>query len=131
MVWVARCSRCCCGGIRNVRYYFAADYVLDTDFRELRRGDDFVAVEPQVFDLLVYLIEHRERVVSKDELFAAIWQGRVVSESSLTSRINAARSAVGDSGDQQQLIKTLSRKGIRFVGEVSTDRSSIDIMQSR
>jgi TolB-like protein len=112
-----------------MRYYFAADYVLDTDCCELRRGGDFIAVEPQVFDLLVYLIQHRERVVSKDELLAAIWQGRIVSESSLTSRINAARCAVGDSGDQQLLIKTLPRKGVRFVGEVSTDRPSIGIMQ--
>jgi TolB-like protein len=89
---------------------------LDTDRRELRRGDDLVAVEPQVFDLLVFLIENRHRVVSKDDLIASVWRGRVVSESTLTSRINAARKAIGDSGEQQSLIRTIARKGIRFVG---------------
>ena len=78
--------------------YFFEAYALDPDRRELKRGSDLVALEPQVFDLLVYLIEHRERVVSKDDLIAAVWQGRVVSDSTLTSRINAARKAIGDSG---------------------------------
>jgi TolB-like protein len=91
-------------------------YVLDTDTRELRRGTELIAVEPQVFDLLVFLIENRERVVSKDDLIAAIWHGRIVSESTLTSRINAARKAIGDSGEQQSLIRTVARKGLRFVG---------------
>jgi DNA-binding winged helix-turn-helix (wHTH) protein len=94
------------------------DFSLDTDRRELRRGGDLVSVEPQVFDLLVYLIRNCDRVVSKDDMIAAIWAGRIVSESALTNRINAARTAVGDSGEQQRLIKTLQRKGIRFVGEV-------------
>jgi DNA-binding winged helix-turn-helix (wHTH) protein len=76
------------------------------------------ALEPQVFDLLAYLIEKRDRVVSKDDLLASIWHGRNVSESTVTSRINAARGAIGDSGDRQRLIKTFLRKGIRFVGEV-------------
>jgi TolB-like protein/Tfp pilus assembly protein PilF len=89
---------------------------LDADRRELRRGGELVAVEPQVFDLLVFLIENRDRVVSKDDLMASVWQGRVVSESTLTSRINAARKAIGDSGDQQSLIRTVARKGFRFVG---------------
>jgi TolB-like protein len=96
-------------------YCFDA-YVLDTGTRELKRGSDLVAIEPQVFDLLLYLIENRERVVSKDDLFAAVWQGRVVSESTLTSRINAARKAIGDSGEHQNLIRTIVRKGFRFVG---------------
>ncbi len=96
-------------------YCFEA-YALDTGTRELKRGSDLVALEPQVFDLLVYLIEHRERVVSKDDLIAAVWQGRVVSDSTLTSRINAARKAVGDSGEHQSLIRTIARKGFRFVG---------------
>ena len=74
-------------------------------------------VEPQVFDLLVYLIESRGRVVSKDDLIAAVWGGRIVSDSTLTSRINAARKAVGDSGGEQKLIRTIARKGFRFVGE--------------
>jgi TolB-like protein len=96
--------------------YFFEAYALDPDRRELRRGSDLVGLEPQVFDLLVYLIEHRERVVSKDDLIAAVWQGRVVSDSTLTSRINAARRAIGDSGEQQGLIRTIARKGFRFVG---------------
>jgi len=96
--------------------YFFEVYALDPDRRELKRGSDLVALEPQVFDLLVYLIENRERVVSKDDLIAAVWQGRVVSDSTLTSRINAARKAIGDNGEQQSLIRTIARKGFRFVG---------------
>jgi TolB-like protein len=88
------------------------------DRRELHRGERQVAIEPQVFDLLAHLIRHRDRVVSKDDLLATIWQGRVVSESALFNRINAARKAIGDAGDRQRLIKTLPRKGLRFVGEV-------------
>ena len=98
------------------------DCVLDTDRRELRRGAALVGVEPQVFDLLVHLLRHRDRVVSKDELLAAIWHGRIVSESALFNRINAARGAIGDSGSGQRLIKTLPRKGLRFVGDVREDR---------
>ena len=81
-------------------------------------------VEPQVFDLLVHLIRHRDRVVSKDDLLETIWQGRVVSESALFNRINAARQAIGDTGDRQRLIKTLPRKGLRFVGEVREEDAS-------
>jgi pimeloyl-ACP methyl ester carboxylesterase len=99
--------------------YSFAGYSLDLERRELRRGAELIALEPQVFDLLVYLVQNRERVVSKDDLIAAVWGGRIVSESTLTSRINAARKAVGDSGEQQKLIRTSARKGIRFVGEVS------------
>ena len=95
-----------------------ADHVLDASRRELRCGDERIAVEPQVFDLLVYLIENRDRVVSKDDLIASIWDGRIVSDSTLTSRVNAARRAVGDSGEEQKLIRTIARKGMRFVGVV-------------
>jgi len=94
------------------------NYALDTDRRELRHGAVAVAVEPQVFDLLAYLIENRERVASKDDLIAAVWGGRIVSESALTTRINAARCAIGDSGAEQRLIRTFARKGLRFVGAV-------------
>jgi TolB-like protein/Flp pilus assembly protein TadD len=100
-----------------LRYLFE-DYVLDTDRRELRLGDSLLPLAPQVFDILVYLIEHRERVVSKDDLIAAIWDGRNVSESALTTRLNGARIAIGDNGEEQRLIKTLPRKGFRFVGTV-------------
>src|SRR5260370_29768639 len=94
------------------------EYVLDGGRRELRRGSEQIALEPQVFDVLLYLAQNRNRVVSKDDLIASIWQGRIVSDSTLTSRINAARRAVGDSGDQQEMIKTYARKGFRFVGDV-------------
>jgi TolB-like protein/DNA-binding winged helix-turn-helix (wHTH) protein/cytochrome c-type biogenesis protein CcmH/NrfG len=93
-------------------------YVLDGRRRELRRGEEPIALEPQVFDVLLFLVQNRERVVTKDDLIAAVWDGRIISDSTLTSRITAARKAVGDSGEQQSLIKTYARKGFRFVGEV-------------
>ena len=99
---------------------------MDTDRRELRRGAALVAIAPQVFDLLTYLIRNRERVVSKDEVINEIWNGRSVSDAALTTRLNVARSAVGDSGDQQRLIKTLPRKGFRFVGPVRESGKLID-----
>jgi len=98
--------------------FFFEDNVLDPDRRELRRKGVLVSVEPQVFDLLVFLIRNRDRVVSKDDLIAGVWDGRIVSESTLASRINAVRRAIGDSGEQQRLIRTAARKGIRFVGAV-------------
>src|SRR5882757_5922946 len=98
--------------------YFFEDCALDTDRRELRRGPDVVPTTPQVFDLLEYLIRSRDRVVSKDDLVNAIWNGRIVSDAALTTRLNAVRRAIGDSGEQQRLIKTLPRKGFRFVGTV-------------
>jgi TolB-like protein len=101
------------------------DYCLDVTRQELRRGSDLIAVEPQVLDLLHYLIRNRERVVSKDDLIVDVWKGRAVSDSALTSRIAAARQAVGDTGHRQRLIRTLARKGIRFVGAVQeSDRST-------
>jgi TolB-like protein/cytochrome c-type biogenesis protein CcmH/NrfG len=100
------------------------DHLLDTDRRELSREQVPVAVEPQVFDLVVHLMENRDRVVSKDELIDKIWHGRSVSESTLTSRINAARKAIGDSGANQALIRTIARKGFRFVGAVQTQRGA-------
>jgi DNA-binding winged helix-turn-helix (wHTH) protein len=107
-----------------VQFLFA-DYVLDIDRRDLRRGSEPIAVGPQVFDLLVYLVQNREHVVTKDDLLDAIWSGRIVSESTLTSTINAVRKAVGDNGEAQKLIRTVARKGFRFVGEV-TERQSAD-----
>ena len=107
------------GRPENAKLLFLFDnYALDTDRRELRHGAVAVPVEPKVFDLLAYLIENRERVASKDDLIAAIWGGRIVSELALTSRINAARCAIGDTGAEQRLIKTFTRKGLRFVGAV-------------
>jgi TolB-like protein/DNA-binding winged helix-turn-helix (wHTH) protein len=95
-----------------------ADFVLDTDRRELRCRSELIALEPQVYDLLLYLVQHRDRVVSKDDLIASIWGGRITSDATLTSRIYAARKALGDSGEHQKLIRTVPRKGLRFVGEV-------------
>ena len=86
-------QRPCAGLEFNVRYLFE-DYALDIDRRELLRGTGLVSVEPQVFDLLLYLIRNRERVVSRDDLLASVWQGRIVSESALSTRINAARSCL-------------------------------------
>jgi len=87
--------------------------VLDIDRKELRRGADMVSITPQVFDLLAYLIRNRDCVVSKDDLIDAIWKGRIVSDAAVTTRLNAARSAIGDSGEEQRLIKTVPRKGFR------------------
>jgi TolB-like protein len=94
------------------------DHVLDIERRELRRGAEPVALEPQVFDLLVYLVRNRSRVVSKDDLIHDVWGGRIVSDSALTTRLNAARKAVDDSGAAQRVIRTMQRKGVRFIGEV-------------
>src|SRR5436190_10804591 len=102
--------------------YAFEGYLLDADRRELRRGAALIAAEPQTFDLLLYLIQNRERVVSKDDLMAAVWSGRIVSESTLSSQITAVRHAIGDDGMRQVLVRTLARKGFRFVGEVQEQR---------
>jgi TolB-like protein/tetratricopeptide (TPR) repeat protein len=105
-------------------HYLFEDLVLDVRRRELRRSDRVLAIEPKAFDLLVYLIANRERVVGKDDLIDAVWAGRIVSESALTTCINAARVAVGDSGEAQRLIKTLPRRGFRFVATVREQADS-------
>jgi TolB-like protein len=117
--YAAAATRTVGAQVRNdsLRYLFE-DFALDTDRRELRRAANVVQTTPQVFDLLDYLIRHRERVVSKDDLIIAVWNGRIVSDAALTTRLNAARTAIGDGGDRQRLIKTLPRKGFRFVGAV-------------
>lgn len=106
-----------------MRYLFE-EYAFDSDRRELHRGTDAVSITPQVFDLLDYLIRNRERVVSKDDLINAVWNGRSVSDAALTTRLNAARGAIGDSGEEQRFIKTLPRKGFRFVGQVREAREA-------
>src|SRR6478735_7305351 len=100
------------------------DYEIDVERRELRRAKTPVHVEPQVFDLLVYLVQNRDRVVSKEDLIGLVWGGRTVSDSTFTSRVNAARTAIGDSGRDQKLIRTISRKGLRFVGTVQEPENS-------
>lgn len=95
------------------------DCILDPDLRQLTRASGAISIGPQVFDLLLFLVENRARVVSKDDLLAAVWQGRIVSESTITSHINAARTAIGDNGQDQKFIRTVARKGFRFVGDVA------------
>ena len=101
------------------------NHVLDTSRQELSCGGEGVRVEPQVFDLLRYLLENRDRVVSKDDLFENIWESRIVSESTLTSRINAVRKAVGDSGRDQRLVRTIARRGFRFIGDVRVRQDEV------
>jgi len=104
---------------------FSCDNVsVDTDRRELRRGGRLCSVEPQVFDLLEYLLRNCDRVVSRDDMLSAVWNGRIVSEATLASRINAARIAIGDNGQDQRLIRTIPRRGVRFVGVVHTKETS-------
>lgn len=97
--------------------FFFAAYTIDSTRREIRQGDDVIHVEPQVFDLLLYLIENRDRVVGKNELFDAVWPGRTVSEATLSSRISAARRAIGDTGEKQAFIRTVPRRGFLFRGD--------------
>jgi DNA-binding winged helix-turn-helix (wHTH) protein len=106
-----------------VIYHFER-HSLDTETRELRRENTLVDLEPQVFDLLQFLIRNRARVVSKDDLVAQVWKGRIVSDSTLSSRVTAVRQAVGDSGKDQRLIRTFARKGLRFVGDVREQAES-------
>ena len=95
------------------------DHRLDIERRELRRGADIVDLEPKAFDLLAFLVLHRDRVVTKDDLLQGVWDGRIVSESALTTRINAVRRALGDDGTAQRLVRTFARKGVRFIGNVT------------
>ena len=106
------------------------DHRLDIARRELRRGTELVDLEPKVFDLLAFLIRNRDRVVSKDDLLEAIWDGRIVSESAITTRINALRRALGDDGATQKLVRTFTRKGLRFIGEV-TEQSEVLLRPAR
>jgi TolB-like protein/Tfp pilus assembly protein PilF len=106
-----------------VRYDFG-EHSLDVDRRELRRGSEQITIEPQVFDLIVYLLRNRDRVVSRDDLIAWVWAGRIVSDSAVTTRINATRRALGDSGTAQTIIRTIQRKGVRFIADVSEDSST-------
>jgi DNA-binding winged helix-turn-helix (wHTH) protein len=113
------------------------DHRLDLGRRELRRGGELVAIEPRAFDLLAFLVQHRNRVVGKEDLLNGVWRGRIVSDSALTTRINAVRRALGDDGAAQRLIRTVTGKGVRFVGEVvempepavtPTDKPSIAVL---
>ena len=103
-----------------MRFLFES-YCLDVDRRELTSGPEFVPIGPKVFDLLPHLVQNRNQVVTRDDLLQAVWDGRIVSESTLTSHVNAVRKAIGDTGKEQRLIRTVSRKGLRFVGQVRED----------
>ena len=103
-----------------MKYRFA-EFEIDLSQQELRRLGEPVHIEPQVFDLIVHLVRNNDRIVSKDELFETIWNGRIVSEATLSSRINAARRALGDNGNDQAFIWTLHKRGFRFVGNFRKD----------
>ena len=113
-----------------MRYLFE-DFTLDPSRRELLRGGELLAIEPRVFDLLVHLVRNRDKAVSRDELLATVWRGRVVSESALSTRISAVRAVLADDGDRQRLIRTLPRKGFRFVGTVKEDPLATGAQASR
>src|SRR3954454_14886063 len=102
----------------EVTMFRFSDHELDLRRHELRRGGAVVHLEPQVFDLLVFLLHNRDRIVSKDEILDAVWDGRIVSEAALSSRINAARKAVGDTGNDQAVIRTFHKRGFRFIADV-------------
>jgi pimeloyl-ACP methyl ester carboxylesterase/DNA-binding winged helix-turn-helix (wHTH) protein len=99
-----------------------ADCELDLAAHEIRRGGQPCAVEPQVFDLLAYLASNPTRLITKDELIAKVWDGRIVSDAALSSRIKSARRAIGDDGEQQRLIRTVHGRGFRFVAEIRADK---------
>jgi len=101
--------------------FFFANHQLDTDRRELFCGTELNTVEPRVLDLLIHLIQNRDRVVCKDELVASVWNGGIVSDTTITSHTYAARKAIGDTGKEKKLIRTIARKGLRFVGSVETE----------
>ena len=109
-------------GRGEVIYRFDS-FVLDAERRELWKGTNTIAIEPQVFDLMILLIENNGRVVSKDEIIEEIWDGRIVSDATLSSRINAARRAVDDNGKDQLIIRTIVRRGFRFVADVIVDEN--------
>ena len=100
-----------------MKYRFA-EFEIDLSQQELRRLGEPVHIEPQVFDLIVHLVRNHDRIVSKDELIETIWNGRIISEAALSSRINSARRALGDNGTDQVFIRTLHKRGFRFVGHV-------------
>jgi TolB-like protein len=105
--------------------YRFGTFELDTAKVELRAGDEVCAVEPQVFALLALLVENCERLVSKDEIIEKVWDGRVVSEAAVASRIKSARKALGDDGKSQRCIKTIHRQGFRFVADVKVSRAEV------
>src|SRR5210317_591186 len=106
--------------------YSFDDCILDSESFQLRVAGKPVATEPLVFDLLVYLIEHRDRIVTRDELLDNLWKGKIVTDAALAARLKDARRAVQDSGSRQAVIKTIHSRGYRFVAEVSAQAQQPD-----
>lgn len=96
-------------------------FTLDPERLELRSGESLLEAQPQVFSLIAYLLECRDRVVTKEEIFDHVWDGRIVSDGTLNARVNAARRALGDDGNAQKIIRTFPRRGFRFVADVESD----------
>jgi len=103
------------------------DFALDTARYELRRGDEVIRVEPQVFDVMTQLVSNHDRFVTKEQLFDSVWGGRFVGEAALTSRIKAARHALGDDGESQRYIRTVRGRGYQFVGTLSADPAATPV----
>ena len=115
---------------RNTLDFRFAGFEIDIPRRELRRASELVSIEPQVFDLLVHLVRNHDRIVTKDELIETVWKGRSISEAALSSRISTARRAIGDCGAEQKLIRTLNKRGFRFVGAVqAAGKTAIPVAQ--
>src|SRR5688500_18680946 len=102
------------------------EYEIDLAAFELRRDGQPCAVEPQVLELLAYLVRNAGRLVTKADLIEHVWDGRIVSDSTLASRVKSARRAIGDDGEQQRLIKTVHSRGVRFVGELRVEARPAD-----
>ncbi len=111
--------------------YRFGPFELDLARVELRSGDAVRPIEPQVFALLAFLVEHRERLVSRDEIIEKVWDGRIVSDSAVASRVKSARKALGDDGRAQQFIRTIHGQGFRFVAEVRAERPEPPVIAAR
>ena len=121
-------SRCApwCSTLVPMKYRFA-EFELDLAKVELRAAGRLCPLEPQVFALLAFLVEHRERLVSRDELLEKVWDGRIVSDATLASRVKAARKALGDDGKAQRFIRTIHGRGFRFVAEVRAEHDELQL----
>ena len=106
------------------------DFELDPGRVELRRNGGLVHVEPQVFALVLLLVENRERMVSRDEIIEKVWEGRIVSDAAISSRIKSARQALGDNGSTQRVIRTVHGQGLRFIAQVRTKASEGDVLSA-
>jgi TolB-like protein/Tfp pilus assembly protein PilF len=105
--------------------YFA-DCEIDVAGFSLRRAGEVRDLEPQVLELLLFLARNPDRLLTKDDLIANVWHGRIVSDTTITSRIKSARAAIGDDGTQQKLIRTVHGRGVRFIAAVRTELHGTD-----